>query len=108
MPSNQELYDAVCRKSAKRNDTNVTGSAAATLMAANSARLGFTIQNADTVDIYIRFSTSNPSASNHDLRLAAGQLYSQMDNMVYTGAVTALPVSATTSGGVRCSEFIVS
>jgi hypothetical protein len=86
-----------------RSGTITTGGAAQVLMAANSQRRGFWIQNVSGGDLWIN-GTGTAAASQPSLRLPAGQLY---ESPAFGVMTTALSIFGTTTGQAFSAREIV-
>jgi len=82
-----------------------TSTAGDIILDAEPTRVGYLITNCDSsATLYLRHhATSNPSTTNHDVKLAPGQTF-QMTNIIYTGVVRGI-FSATPSGSARATRF---
>ena len=64
-----------------------TGGAAQTMMAANTSRNGFCIQNTSSADLWVGF-VGTAAAGGSSLKLPAGTLYESLPHGVPTGAIS--------------------
>lgn len=81
--------------------SNVSGSATSvTLISANNHRLGFSIYNDSTADLYVKYGAT-ASTSSFTVLMVAGAYYE--DPYGYTGIVDGIWASAT--GNARCTEM---
>jgi hypothetical protein len=88
--------------STDRGSTITAGGTAQQLMAANSARRGFVIQNQSLDDLYVN-SLGVAAANQTSLRIAPGQLYETPVHHVGTGAISIF--GATTGQAFYGREF---
>jgi len=88
--------------SADRGGTIAAGGTAQQMMAANTARRGFLIQNQSTGDLYIN-GLSSAAANQSSLRIPAGALYETSPHHSGTGAVSIF--GATTGQAFYAREF---
>jgi hypothetical protein len=114
-PSSANIGRAGPQTSATAAITTATPAATSgTMLAANANRVGWKVTNDSNVDVLINEAGGTASATAYSLRLASGGYYeSSGTNMVYTGAVTMLGVTAGTttaaaagSGACRVTEFV--
>lgn len=95
--------DTVIRStSTDRGGTITAGGTAQQMMAANTARRGFLIQNQSTGDLYIN-GLSTAAANQTSLRIPAGALYETSPHHSGTGAVSIF--GATTGQAFYAREF---
>jgi hypothetical protein len=95
--------DTVIRStSADRGGTIAAGGTPQQMMAANTARRGFLIQNQSTGDLYIN-GLSTAAANQTSLRIPAGALYETSPHHSGTGAVSIF--GATTGQAFYAREF---
>ena len=103
-PANND-YGLVVRdlgqRAATPSQSSVAGNASSvSLLAANAARLGATIYNDSTANLYVRLG-STASSSNFTIKLAPNDYYEVPFN--YTGAINGIWDSAT--GNARITEL---
>jgi hypothetical protein len=90
-------------KSATATLSNVSGSASSvTLLASNTSRLGATIHNDSTADLYLKFG-STASSTSYTVKLTAQALYEVPGPYIYNGIITGIWSSAT--GSARITEL---
>jgi hypothetical protein len=114
-PSSANIGRAGPQTSATGAITTATPAATSgTMLAANANRVGWKVTNDSNVDVLVNEAGGTASATAYSFRLASGGYYeSSGTNMVYTGAVTMLGVTAGTttaaaagSGACRVTEFV--
>jgi hypothetical protein len=114
-PSSANIGRAGPQTSATGAITTATPAATSgTMLAANANRVGWKVINDSNVDVLVNEAGGTASATAYSFRLASGGYYeSSGTNMVYTGAVTMLGVTAGTttaaaagSGACRVTEFV--
>ena len=77
--------------------TETVGTSSVEVLAADDARLQFTLQNlSDTDFIHVRLGPNSAAATTNDLRIDPGQMYSLPPGVAYTGAVQAIATAANT------------
>jgi hypothetical protein len=114
-PSSANIGRAGPQTSATGAITTATPAATSgTMLAANANRVGWKVINDSNVDVLVNEAGGTASATAYSFRLASGGYYeSSGTNMVYTGPVTMLGVTAGTttaaaagSGACRVTEFV--
>jgi hypothetical protein len=87
---------------ADRSGTIAAGGTAQVLMAANSQRMGYWIQNVGSGDLWIS-AAGTASAGQPSLRLSSGSLYESVSDAVPTSAISIF--GATTGQAFSAREF---
>lgn len=85
-----------------KSGTVTTGGVAQVLMAANTARKGFWIQNNSAGDLWIS-DVGTAAATQPSLKIQSGELYESLVNGVSTSAISIY--GATTSQAFSAREF---
>jgi hypothetical protein len=85
-----------------RGGTITAGGTSQQLMAANSARRGFTVQNQSTTDLYVKVGQT-ATTNNVSLRLSPGQFYETQPQHASTSVVNI--IGATTGQAFYATEF---